>query len=204
MTYFCFQLCSRAPPKSSSPDAVKQQAASQSETGQCCAFHLDPPVFFFFCFYFAHHSHALMFPLHASVHAQGRATENTAAPKSTSITAASPGRTSTRDASPSSLSSSARGTVSSYSKRWGWEWRRRRGSRRVRLRFRLHNNSCGSIMGVFPHHLKAVMQIEQTRSTTRTLTMSCGESFGVSFFAAPALSICSWGTRVLFLRGRLQ
>lgn len=123
MTFFCFQLCSRAPPKSSSPDAVKQQAASQSETGECCAFHLDPPVVFFLPITF----HPLMFPPCPSVYAQGRGTENTAVLKSTSITAASLGRTSTRDASLSSLSSSARETVSSYSKRWEWRWGRRGG-----------------------------------------------------------------------------
>lgn len=158
MTFFCFQLCSRAPPKSSSPDAVKQQAASQSETGECCAFHLDPPVLFFLPITF----HPLMFPPRTSVYAQGRGTENTAVLKSTSITAASPGRTSTRDASLSSLSSSARETVSSYSKRWEWGWgkERKRESCRVCL-CSVSTTTIRSTVEVSPHHLKAVKQIEQ-------------------------------------------
>lgn len=88
---------SRAPPKSSSPDAVKQQVASQSETGEWPASGLKGSQ--------VRYVPSADWCLHVA--AQDQVTANTAALKSTSTTAASRGLTWTRDALQSCLSSLA-------------------------------------------------------------------------------------------------
>lgn len=128
MTFFCFLLCK---PSSTQVVVARRRQAADGQPVRdrwVLCFGLGPPVCppvsppvcpppsSHWC------SSLCIYP-----HTQDRGMESTAAPKSTSITAASLGRTSTRVASLSSLSSSARGTVSSYSKRWGGGWGRRAG-----------------------------------------------------------------------------
>lgn len=94
-------LGSRAPPKSSSPDAVKQQMASQSETGEGPVSGLKGSQV----------RYVLSADWCLHVAAQDQGTANTAALKSTSTTAASRGLTWTRDALQNCLSSLALETV---------------------------------------------------------------------------------------------
>lgn len=112
-------IYSRAPPKSSTPDSVKQQMSNQSETGRWYISGLiegAPTVIYWMsiCVVSVCSIICMLF----CVHLQGRGTGNTAALRSTSTIVVSPGLTLTRDASLSCLSSSALETVFLSSKRW--------------------------------------------------------------------------------------
>lgn len=103
-----WSLDSRAPPKASSPDAVKQQMASQSETGELACFRSPD------CTPWCHLSHVLT----DGMCVQDLGMGNTAALKSISTTAVSRGLTWTRDALQNCLSSSAPETVFLCWKKW--------------------------------------------------------------------------------------
>lgn len=114
---FFFSLYSRTPPKSSSPDAVKQQIANQSETGAYVS-GLRVLMYGIFCLpiAFVVCPCSIMSMSYYEL-SQGKAMGSTAVPRSTSTTVVSQVRTLTRDASQSCLSLLALEIVSLCSKR---------------------------------------------------------------------------------------